>query len=146
MPGAWIRAISTALAAGSIAVLTASCADGTRDLRGPTVHEYDDGTTVLVAGSSDGGSDARLSGTLAVGPGGCIGIDVGDRTIPVVFGNHTVRDTSTFVVLVNDDGYEVGDRVVLGGGSSDAPYPSRVPAPPAACVSDETELFIANSS
>jgi hypothetical protein len=137
---------SAASVAGLVAVLTVSCVSSRRDLRGPQVHEYDDGTTVLVAGSSDGESDARLPGTLVVGPGGCIGVDVGGRTIPVVFGNSTVRDAATFVVQVDDDAYEVGDRVVLGGGSSEPPYPSRVPDPPARCVSDETELFIANGS
>lgn len=141
-----LRNLTMFCSVGAIVGTVAACASDSHDLRGPQVHQYDDTATVLIAGTSEGGQDARLSGTLVLGPGGCVGVDVGGRTIPVVFGNYTVRDTTKFLVFVNDDGYELGDRVTLFGGSAGPPYPTRVPDPPPACTRAEDELFIANGN
>lgn len=129
---------------GAVIVCVAACGRGEGTLTGPRVQEYSDDTTALVAGPSDGGSDSGLMGTLVIGPGRCIGVDVGGRTIPVVFGNGTVLATSEFKVRIDGDDYQIGDRVSVGGGSAQPPYPSRVPDVPAACVSAESELFITN--
>jgi hypothetical protein len=81
---------------------------------------------------------------LAKGPGGCIGVDVGGRTIVVVFRNKTVVDDSEFLLRLDGKNHELGDRVELGGGSVSPPYPSRIPEPPAACITGSGELFVAS--
>ncbi len=111
--------------------------------RQPEVVTSESGLKVLVAGDSNGGMDARISGRLS-NVGGCLGIETGNRQYLAVWpsGTTPLSGTSVRVRFPDDSVAAVGDSVDGSGGFIERkPYPKSVPAIPSSCAVDTFFLF-----
>lgn len=109
---------------------------------GPDIIEHD-GVKIIVAGESDGGMDARLTGRLAVVEGGCLGVNAEGTDYLVAWppGVEVDKD-SPLSLKVGSRTYSLGDDIDISGGSVDITTTNGLPEVPEECSEDE--VFVAN--
>jgi hypothetical protein len=128
------------LAGPAVMVALAACSGGGID--GPTVYEHVDGTLIIIAGSSEGGSDARLTGKLAVLDGDCLGIEADGTQFLVAWPSGVTVEEDELVIELDSERLRVGDDVDVTGGAVSAPFGGAVPDIPTSCAAEE--IFVVN--
>lgn len=132
-----ILAAAALLGSLAIAVGVVGCTggDGTD---GPTIVEGD-GLRLLVAGKvPPGGPDARITGTVALTKGNCLGLDVGEQTALVVWPNGTKITDGRGVDVPDADTLQIGDSIdATGGSSTPSNLGDDMPTVPPQCMTDE---------
>ena len=96
----------------------------------PTVLHGDEQTRLLVSGDANS-QDVRLSGTLVILPGGCLGIDSGKTPSVIAWPPGTTFAGGETIGIRLPEGrvIRVGDIVHAGGGALDPSDPATPPKP-----------------